>query len=321
MAKRAPSVTALSSRTLRAVVIWSVTLLIFGFAALLIVRQWSSFQQSLEVLRESDLWLGIAAFGCIALAVAGGALVYRYVALRRATYGSLLAVSWAGMLVNRLLPAGVGGIGLFVDYFLRRGHKPFEASGVVALSGILTLLGHVALLCIVLGFGLTSAHISLSLPAWAPAVVLIVVALLLFSISMFRGQISTRVKQWRRELQLPFSRLIKSPRSFALAQSGALLNTLSHAGALYLAMLACGLDLSLADALVVLAGGVLAATASPTPGGLVGAEAGLTGAMVLFGAHPTDALAAALLYRLVSYWIPLFFGAFALVLSRRKGYI
>lgn len=165
MAKRTESVAPVSSRTLRAVVIWTITLLIFGFAALLIVRQWSSFQLSLAVLKESSLWLGSAAFGCIALSVAGGALVYRFVALRRATYGSLLTVSWAGMLVNRLLPAGVGGIGLFVDYFLRRGHKPLEASGVVALSGVLTLLGHVGLLCIVFGLGLASAHISISLPS------------------------------------------------------------------------------------------------------------------------------------------------------------
>lgn len=308
-------------RRAQILIAWLVSFAIFGLAAFMIISEWSNFQKSLEALRSANIWWGVGAFVCITVAIAGGALVYSAIALRRATYSSLLLVSWAGMFINRLLPAGAGGIGLFMDYFLRRGHKTFEASGVIALSSILTFAGHAGLIALITLTGLSSLEGAIHMPPWLPVVLGCLIALIVLSLVLLRGQLRARVIRWRRELERPFKRLASKPWHFLVAQTGALLNTLGHAGALYIAMLACGVDISFADAIIVLAGGVVAATLSPTPGGLVGAEAGLAGAMLLYGAAPVDALAAALLYRLVSYWIPLFFGVIALVLSRRKGYI
>jgi hypothetical protein len=55
-----------------------------------------------------------------------------------------------------------------------------------------------------------------------------------------------------------------------------------------------------------------------TPGGVGFVEAGLVGTLTLAGVSGTDALAATLLYRLVSYWLPLPAGALAYVLFRRR---
>jgi uncharacterized protein (TIRG00374 family) len=55
-----------------------------------------------------------------------------------------------------------------------------------------------------------------------------------------------------------------------------------------------------------------------TPGGLGFVEAGLVGMLTLAGVSGPDALAATLLYRLVSYWIPIPAGGVTYILFRRR---
>ena len=55
-----------------------------------------------------------------------------------------------------------------------------------------------------------------------------------------------------------------------------------------------------------------------TPGGLGFVEAGLVGTLTLAGVSGHDALAATLLYRIASYWLPIPAGAAAYVLFRRR---
>ena len=57
-----------------------------------------------------------------------------------------------------------------------------------------------------------------------------------------------------------------------------------------------------------------------TPGGLGFVEAGLTGTLALAGLSAGDAVLATLAYRLVSYWLPIPFGALAYALHRRLGH-
>jgi uncharacterized protein (TIRG00374 family) len=88
---------------------------------------------------------------------------------------------------------------------------------------------------------------------------------------------------------------------------------------LYVCLQALGLSLPLSVVLVVFTLGVSAGEAVPTPGGLGGFEAGLAAGFVAYGIEPSQALAAAILYRLVSYWLPLAAGLAAFIASERLG--
>ena len=55
-----------------------------------------------------------------------------------------------------------------------------------------------------------------------------------------------------------------------------------------------------------------------TPGGLGFVEAGLVGTLTLAGVPGAAALAATLLYRLVSYWLPIPVGGVAYLLFRHR---
>jgi uncharacterized membrane protein YbhN (UPF0104 family) len=70
--------------------------------------------------------------------------------------------------------------------------------------------------------------------------------------------------------------------------------------------------------LLAYAAAQLLALVPVTPGGVGFVEAGLVGTLTLAGVGPQDALAATLLYRLVSYWLPLPAGACAYLIFRRR---
>jgi uncharacterized protein (TIRG00374 family) len=79
------------------------------------------------------------------------------------------------------------------------------------------------------------------------------------------------------------------------------------------------LHLGLEHIFLVFTIGMIVGTATPTPGGLVGAEAGLTGGLITYGVQADTALAAALLYRFLTYWLPLLPG-FIIFVRIRKLY-
>ena len=97
--------------------------------------------------------------------------------------------------------------------------------------------------------------------------------------------------------------------------------TSCYAMALYFSSLAVGDSVTILQAFYVITVGVAAASVTPTPGGIGGAEAGLMAAMVSIGMDSSSALAVTLLYRLVTFWIPIIPGVFAFRKASSQGYI
>jgi uncharacterized protein (TIRG00374 family) len=95
--------------------------------------------------------------------------------------------------------------------------------------------------------------------------------------------------------------------------------TLCYVLCLWAAAAALGVHLSVVAALLVLTLGVGAGSATPTPGGLGGYEAGLVAGLIAYGADSSAALAVALLFRLISYWLTLAAGAVAFAYAQRRG--
>ncbi len=61
------------------------------------------------------------------------------------------------------------------------------------------------------------------------------------------------------------------------------------------------------------------ANSLPIPGGLVAVEGGLVGMLLLFGVRPaSEVLAAVLIYRAISLWIPALIGSVAFLSLRRE---
>ena len=100
-----------------------------------------------------------------------------------------------------------------------------------------------------------------------------------------------------------FGALRVPPSSWALATGDALVNWLADAAVLAVSILAVGAAVPWRDLLLVYAAGIGAQSLSLTPGGLAITEGAISVALVASGLRVGQAVAAAVLYRLVSFWL------------------
>lgn len=303
--------------------VWTILFLavIVGLAAYAFIPQSGKFHAGLAALvRAKPQYVMLALVGwmttfCLA------AFIYTRLALKPLRYGPTLAVEIAAGFANRLLPAGAGNLGLHGLYLVRQRHSAAAATVVVGVNNLLGITGHLLLLGAVLLFGMESVSpVALHL---SPLVALLAagfVALIICGIFL--------VPWLRRKLQSIFRSLAQNlhhyarhPGQIVRVLGLAMALTLIYTAVLYVCCRAVGVELSPAAVFLSFSAGMLGSTISPTPGGLVGAEAGLFAGLTLYHAAPAAALAAVLLYRLITYWLPLLPGSIALIAIRRKRLI
>lgn len=298
-----------------------VLLLLLAVVAIyVIVPQIGNFKHSLHLLSQANLSQLLAAVGCMVITYTAAAETYCLLAFYRLSYLRTLLIQIAGTFINRLLPAGIGGIGVNYAYLRKARHDPTEAASVVAANNLLGVVGHGLLLIIFLGV----YHSNLSrLQLWRinnktliVCVTFVVLAVWLILYVRFGQRIQSSLRSFGRQLLAYRQRL--GHLSAALLCSMGL--TFFNALCFWLCALAVHADISFISVLLVFSFGVALGTATPTPGGLGGVEAGLTAGLIAYNLDSSTALAAVLLFRLITYWLPLLVGAGAFIFSQNQRY-
>ena len=299
-----------------------VMLVIIALALYVVVPQLSQFRSSFQALREANLSLVVVASLCIFTSVLSAAGAYRLLSFRKIPYRRIALVQYSSMFINRLLPAGLGGASLFVDFFYRHKHSFGKATAVVAVNSMLGLAAHWSLVAVcLLFFNLRLPEINLpTFEVWL-AILLVLLAVGVVLSIVVRSVQSGKVGGTLRDMGRAFSQFRKRPQAISAALVFAFGNTLMHVLAMTFVITAFGQPFSFPTGLVVLTGGVFAATISPTPGGLLASEAGITAMLVAYGLPVGPALAVALTYRFVSYWLPILPGVVAFLYARNKRYV
>jgi undecaprenyl-diphosphatase len=271
-----------------------------------------------------DAKFGFVAVGMVLVVgtyIAAGS-TYRLLAARKLRLMPTITVQVASAFTNRLLPAGLGGLTTNVQYLRRSKHTLAEALSVAGTNNALGLIGHALLFVAVLVWSRGEIFDRVHLPhlfanQWAVlAVLLIVIAANLIVFKRLRNYIYRLTDEIVGNLF--------SYRTHPFRLLGALVCSIAvtslHVGVLYFCALAVGLNIAIWAVFAAFTVGIVAGTATPTPGGLGGVEAGLMAGLVSYGVAAPEALAAALLYRLLTFWLPLLPGL-AVFLSIRKRYL
>jgi len=296
---------------LRRLLLSAVLLAVMGYV---LAAHWTVVRQSVTAARSAQSGWLLLALLLMGLTFMIAAELYGLLALHRLRWRQTLLVELAAAFVNRLLPAGLGGLGLHGDYLYRRRHSPAEATVVVSVNNLLGMVAHLALLGAVIVWRPETlqllagrVHLPTGLLLGLLAAVLLAGLLspLRSRLRRFLGNIMASVRRVR-------------PASLVRAWVGALLLTATYTVILLAVARSLGLTLGLPELFVTFSIGMLFGTAAPTPGGLVGTEAGLYAGLVAYGTQPVPAGAVVLLYRLISYWLPLLPGILALLLARRR---
>ena len=268
---------------------------------------------------------GWVAFAAIASVVSYLAATMSFVGFvpEKLNLPQAVLVQLAGSFANLITPSGVGGMAINTRFLQRAGIPPRKAIASVGASQLIGLVLHVLL---VLGFGyLASTHYSPSLSA-SPVLIggLLVAAVIVVAavgIAPVRRRVSTRLHRLFDGVLPRLLDLLQHPRRLTVGIVGQLLVSLTSALCLYGCVLALGQHAGFAAvAIADLIGGALGA-AVPTPGGVGGVEAVLSGALAQTTGMPyADALTAVLLFRLLTFWLPVLPGWLAFAwLQRRKA--
>jgi uncharacterized protein (TIRG00374 family) len=284
--------------------------------------------------RAKPGWLALGA-GLKVLSGLGYVAVFRMVFCRRMSWRVSYEVGMSELGANALFPTGgAGGLALGAWALRRGGMSGSEIARRTVSFFLLTSVPNVVCLILV-GLGLAagilpgSASLALTLIPAAVAVMAIIGALL-------AGRIAARlhVRLERREGDQPSRKLRAALDGLTAIADGVdeTLRLLREANPILLAGLIAylGFDLLILwasfhafgaappFAIICIAyligelGGLI-----PIPGGIGGVEAGLVGALVLYGVALTPATAAVLAYRAIALWVPALLGAVAFVALRR----
>jgi len=114
---------------------------------------------------------------------------------------------------------------------------------------------------------------------------------------------------------------VQTPRKLVQGVGGNLLLTAGYSLCLYASVRAVGADVNLAAAAIVFLTGNTVGTAIPTPGGIGAVEAALVAGLGAAGVPGGLAVPAVLLFRLLSFWLPLLPGYIAWNRMQAKGYL
>lgn len=283
-------------------------------AVYLLASHWSTVWGGLQAAQLANLsWLGAALLLMVAtFLVAAG--IYSVLALHRLHFWRTVLVEVGSAFANRILPAGIGGLGLHGLYLYRQGHTGAEATAVVSANNLIGMTAHFSLLLVVAAVspstvkGVFGHH---HLTVTGPIMALIAVGVIMV-VSLPRVQ--QKVISFAKKMLISLRKLRLQQLGAALLL--AMLLTLTYTAILVSVARSVGIELGWLQLFIVFSLGMLFSTATPTPGGLVGAEAGLFAGFVGYGVAASYAAAAVLLYRLITYWLPLLPGVVAVLLAR-----
>lgn len=283
------------------------------------IPQLGFFDANWRTLFHSDWRLFAASVACLLLSFAAASSIYVLLSPRRLSFAATYLVQIAGAFAGKVLPAGLGSISVNYLYLRKQGLRQAVAATVIATNNLLGYVGHGLWLLIVwvlAGHGqLMSRPVNLN--HWVILAIGVGVVVLLGVLYSFRRRLRTVI----RDVLMQLRAYRKQPLRLASALLASMVLTACNIAIVWLSAQALDVSLGVLAAAIALTTGILAQTVTPTPGGLGGVEAGLVGGLVLNGVPLEAAVTVTILFRFVTYWLPLLFGGLALLVAVRRQII
>jgi uncharacterized membrane protein YbhN (UPF0104 family) len=272
------------------------------------------------VLHQAHLNWGVVALALSAATyVAATVSLSGFVAERLDFFRTLLA-QVAGSFVTLVTPAAVGGAALNIRYLQRRKIPAAIAAASVGVAQVVALVLHVLLIVIFAAIAGSSAKEPIKPPQWAYYVlaVLVVAAGVVFALPAGRRLLRARLSPTLGQVLPRLLEVAQQPRKLAQGIGGTLLLSLCYILCLAACVAAFGGSVPIAKIGVVYLTGSAIGSVIPTPGGIGAVEAALTTLLTAAGVPGPVAVSAVLLFRLLTFWLPVPFGWAALRYLERE---
>lgn len=225
-------------------------------------------------------------------------------------FGLTMVLESATSFVNRLTPKSIGGITITERYLETAGAGRSEALATVSIIYLAGALVHAFLTALAV-IGIARYPITIDMPEGWSLIAIVVGIVMVAGAAMF-PRVQLAIKAYVIEGFQGFRRAFTSPAKTLQLIGGSFGVTLTYSLALYFCALAFGISLPFTEILLVYLAGSIVASAAPTPGGLGAAEAALAGGLIALGALTGPAVLAVLVFRVVTFWLPMIPGFFSL---------
>lgn len=288
---------------------------------LFVAHNWTAAKASITLLSGVS-WMTVATCSLLVLGMfccAAGA--YVFLALRPIRFTLALVIEFAANAVNKLIPSGLGGLGVHGVFLRKQKHSVAQATAIAGLNNLLGAMVHCLLLLCVIVFARSAFegfHLGITnnkrwiLPGIGTGAVVIVL-FFLRQMTAFRRFVKKVITALQTIKQRPLAVMATSfcLLSIPLLQTGVLALLAQH----------LAIELSVVQLFVALSTGILLGAVIPTPGGLGGVEAGIVATCGGFGIDLPHAMAIALAFRALTYWAPLLPGFMALMWVQQRKLI
>ena len=279
----------------------------------------SSMWSHVEDLRWSQV---VPALVASALTYVGAAVTLMGAVPSRIPFGLTFLAQLAGSFVNRIVPGRVGGLATNVLFLQKQGvgtPSAVAGVGVQQVAGVIVHVTMTAIFAVIVGSGGADEVLKEDVRL---ILIVVVGVLLLTGLLLVIPWIRRRVVA---KLMPPVRRSVEGLRAVAhqplkLVEvvGGATMLNVFYIEALLLSVRAFDGDASFASVAVAYLAGVAIASAAPTPGGIVAVEAALTVALISIGVDKDIALPSVLLFRVVTFWLPVLPGWVSLLYLQRR---
>ncbi len=245
----------------------------------------------------------------------------------RIPYLPVYAMQLATGYLNLALPSNLARMAINIRFFQRHGVPPATAVTAGAIDSFVSTVMQALLLAALLLFSESSLDFGLETPSGPPVTALLVVVAVavaavgaLVLVRRIRGAIVDRVRRWWPDVKATLVSL-RAGNKLGLLLGGSLATEVLFAVALGVFANAFGYDISLTDLLLINISVSLLATFVPVPGGIGVTEFGLTVGLTAAGMPEEAALAAVVLYRVATFYLPPVWGFFAMRWLQRNAHL
>jgi uncharacterized membrane protein YbhN (UPF0104 family) len=239
----------------------------------------------------------------------------------RLSFRRTLLAQLASSFVTLVTPAAVGGATLNIRYLQRQKIPAAVAAASVGVAQVVAFVLHVLLILVFAAIAGSSGSEPIQAPpqwAWFVLAGLVLIALVVLAIPAGRRMLRARLSPMLGQVLPRLVEVAQQPAKLARGVGGTLLLSFCYIFCLAACVAAFSRSVPIAKIGLVYLTGSAIGSIIPTPGGIGAVEAALTAGLTAAGVPGAAAASAVLLFRLLTFWLPIPLGWGALKYLERE---
>ena len=299
-------------------IVSAVALTVAGY---LLVGELSGVNLLTTLSQANPAWFALAVLGSAVTYLAAAENLAAFVPKRLSLWRGF-RVQLASAFVGVALPPTVGHVAVNARYLHHEKVDDGTIAAAVTMSQIVNVVTTVLLLIVLgvlTGSGFSRFKIAPGADILIGLLVILAIVIVLLAVPQTRAKLTGTVWPHLRAVWPRLLDAISHPVRLAISAAANVLLSIAYLVAMLAALWSVGAHPPILATAVVYLAGNAAGSAAPTPGGIGGVEAVLAAGLTAIGIPAHQAIAAVLIFRTATFWLPIPVGWISYLQLQRRG--